>query len=140
MSPSMIDLEAECARLLAVHAAVRRAHYQVDPAGVIANDAENWTSVRGGEIMVRHREDELKRFTGYFAGAMYEEWDDIEPPIVKVAGDASIAWMIIHVRVRRTQNAEVHDFEYAGIETYEKREGQWVKTAEASTFKVNAGG
>jgi hypothetical protein len=35
-----IDLDAERAALLAMHAAVRRAHYETDPAGVIANDAD----------------------------------------------------------------------------------------------------
>jgi hypothetical protein len=58
---------------------------------------------------------------------------------VKVADDASIAWMIFHLRVRRTQNAEVLDFEYAGIETYEKRAGRWVKTTETGTFKIYEG-
>jgi hypothetical protein len=138
MAASTIDLDAERAQLLAIHAAVRRAHYETDPAGVIAYDAEACTNVRNGEIRIRHREDELRRFVEYFAGATYDEWDDVEPPIVKVAGDASIAWMIVHVRVRRTRNAEVQDFEYAGIETYEKREGRWAKTSEASTFKVNS--
>jgi hypothetical protein len=137
MPAPVIDLDAERAELLAMHAAVRRAHLETDPAGVIANDAGEWINVRDAEITVRRREDELKRFTEYFAGATYYEWDDVDPPIVKVADDASIAWMIIHVRVRRAQNAELLDFEYAGIETYEKRDSKWVKTTETGTFKLN---
>jgi hypothetical protein len=139
MPAPVIDLDAERAELLALHAAVRRAHYETDPAGVIANDAEEWINVRDGGTAVRHREDDMGMFTEYFAGATYHEWDDVEPPIVKVADDASIAWMITHVRVRRTQDAEVLDFEYAGIETYEKRDGRWVKTTETGTFKINEG-
>lgn len=139
MPAPVIDLDAERAELLAMHAAVRRAHYEADPAGVIANDAEEWINVRDGETTVRHRADDMRMFTEYFAGATYYEWDDVEPPIVKVADDASIAWMITHVRVRRTQNAEVLDFEYAGIETYEKHGNRWVKTTETGTFKINEG-
>ena len=139
MPDRVIDLEAERTELLAMHAVVRRAHLETDPAGVIANDAEEWINVRDAEITVRHRDDDVKMFTEYFAGATYYEWDDVEPPIIKVAHDASIAWKIIHVRVRRTQNAEVQDFEYAGTETYEKRRGTWVKTTETGTFKINEG-
>lgn len=50
MAASTIDLDAERAQLLAMHAAVRRAHYETDPAGVIAYDAEACTNVRNGEI------------------------------------------------------------------------------------------
>jgi hypothetical protein len=136
----MIDLGAERTALLAMHAAVRQAHFDADPAGVIANDADEWINVRDAGITVRRRDDNLKRFTEYFAGATYDEWDDIDPPIVKVADDASIAWMIIHVRVRRAQNGETQAFEYAGIETYEKRDNRWVKTTETGTFKLNEEG
>lgn len=132
-----VDLDAERAELLAMHAAVRRAHFETDPAGVIANDADEWIHVRNAEVAVRRREDELKRFTEYFAGATYYEWDDVDPPIVRVADDASIAWMIVHVRVRRAQDGELLDFEYAGIETYEKRDNRWVRTTETGTFKLN---
>lgn len=137
VSDPVIDLDAERAELLAMHAAVRRAHFETDPAGVIANDADEWVNVRDGEITVRHREDDLRKFIEYFEGATYYKWDDVEPPIVKLADDASIAWMIIHVRVRRIQHAETQDFAYAGIETYEKRDGRWLKTSETGTFKLN---
>jgi hypothetical protein len=124
MPGSPIDIDAERAELLAMHAAVRRAHFETDPDGVIANHAEEWIYVRDAEIAVHHRDEDLKRFADYFAGATYQQWNDVEPPIIRVGGDASIAWMIIHVRVRRTKDAEVIDFEYAGIETYEKRESR----------------
>jgi len=86
MTGPVIDLDAERAELLAMHAAVRQAHFDTDPDGVIANDA--------GEC----------------------------------------------VRVRRTQGAETLVFEYAGIETYEKRDSRWVKTTETGTFKIIEGG
>jgi hypothetical protein len=139
MPASGIDLDAERAELLAMHAAVRRAHFETSPGGVIANDADEWINVREAGITVRRRDDDLKLFTDYFADATYHQWDDVEPPIVKVADDASIAWMIFHLRVRRTQHAEVLDFEYAGIETYEKRASRWVKTTETGTFKIYEG-
>jgi hypothetical protein len=137
MTDPSIDLDVEKAALLAMHAAVRQAHFNTDPDGVTKHDADEWLNVRDGAITVHRREGELRRFTEYFANAVYEEWDDVEPPIVKVADDASIAWMIVHVRVRRTQHDELIDFDYAGIETYERREGEWMKTTETGTFKLN---
>jgi len=139
MSGPAVNLDAERAELLAIHAAVRRAHFEISPRDVIANDAEEWINVRDAQVTVRRRNEDLKMFAEYFAGATYQQWDDVEPPIVKIADDASIAWVIIHVRVSRTQNAELLDFEYAGIETYEKRASRWVKTTETGTFKIHEG-
>jgi hypothetical protein len=51
-----------------------------------------------------------------------------------------MAWMIIRVRVRRTQKdaagKEVEEkFIYAGIMTYEKKGGKWIRVANVSTFE-----
>ena len=78
-------------------------------------------------------------FSGYFRDAKYYEWDDIEPPIVRVSRDATMGWMITTVRVRRTQSTstggETVRFVYAGISTYEKRGGHWMEVANVSTFE-----
>jgi hypothetical protein len=77
-------------------------------------------------------------FTGYFRDAKYYEWDDVEEPIIRISNDASMAWMITRTRVRRVQKkadgAEQEEkFVYAGIMTYEKRDGRWVRVANVST-------
>jgi len=59
----------------------------------------------------------------------------VEPPIVRVSDDGTLAWMIVHVRVRRTKGDRELRFDYAGIETYEKRGGRWVKVVEVGTFQ-----
>ena len=79
-------------------------------------------------------------FESYFKDAKYFEWDDLEPPIIRVSADASMAWMIVRTKVRRTQKdssgAEKEEkFVYAGIMTYEKRNGRWVRVANVSTFE-----
>jgi hypothetical protein len=61
-------------------------------------------------------------------------------PAAGVVDDASMAWMIVRTRVRRTQKdasgKEVERrFVYAGIMTYAKREGRWVRVANVSTFE-----
>ena len=75
-----------------------------------------------------------------FRGARYHEWDDVEPPVVRVSDDGTMAWVVSKLRVRRTapndagQTSE-QAFVYAGIMVYEKRDGRWMKTANVSTFE-----
>jgi len=135
VSLSELDLERERAALLELHATVRRAHFDTDVNQLLANDAEEWINVRDAKIVRRRREDNVRMFTEYFDGATYHEWDDIEPPIVSVSNDASLAWMIVNVRVRRMKNGEELRFRYAGIETFEKRDGRWIKVVEVGTFE-----
>jgi len=53
-----------------------------------------------------------------------------------------MAWMIVRTKIRRVQKT-AHGAEkdekavYAGIMTYEKREGRWVRVANVSTFEPN---
>jgi hypothetical protein len=64
----------------------------------------------------------------------------MEPPIVRVSQDGTLGWVITRTRVRRTQKdaagAETETrFVYAGITTYEKRDGRWRRVANVSTFE-----
>jgi ketosteroid isomerase-like protein len=129
-----VDLEHERAALLELHASVRRAHFETDAEAVVAHDADEWINVRDATIIRRRRDEMAAFFREYFAGATYHEWDDVEPPIVSVSDDGTMAWMIVHVRVRRTADDGELRFMYAGIETYEKRDGRWVKVVEVGTF------
>jgi hypothetical protein len=135
VSLSEVELEREHATLLELHANVRRAHFETDVEQLLANDAEESINVRDAKVVRRRREEDVRRFTEYFDGATYHEWDDIEPPIVSISNDASLAWMIVNVRVRRTKDGEELRFRYAGISTYEKRDGRWIKVVEVGTFE-----
>jgi hypothetical protein len=77
--------------------------------------------------------------TQSFAGATYQEWEDLDPPVVRVSADGGMAWMMTRVRVRRgvADSSDVQRearFVYAGIDTFEKRSGEWVRLANVSTF------
>ena len=78
-------------------------------------------------------------FVESFRGATYFEWDDLEPPIIRVSDDASMAWIIVRVRARKTQpddSDEPHErnFVYVGIMTHEKRNGRRLRILKVSTF------
>jgi hypothetical protein len=135
-----VDLEKEKAALLRLHEADREAHFKTDVELLQQSSPEEFISVSRGKIHRVMKADERKFFTDYFRDATYYEWDDVEAPIVRVSKDGSMAWMITRVRVRRTQKNAVEEekeeqFTYAGIMTYEKENGRWVRVANVSTFE-----
>jgi hypothetical protein len=135
-----VDLEKEKADLLKIHEAGRRAHFNTDVNLLLEGAPDEFISVSSGKISRSTPADTRKMFESYFKDAKYFEWDDLEPPIIRVSADASMAWMIVRTKVRRTQKdssgAEKEEkFVYAGIMTYEKRNGRWVRVANVSTFE-----
>src|SRR5205814_4300526 len=132
------DLEKEKAELLRMHRSDREAHFKTDVDRLLENSPEEFISVGRGKINRSSKEDTRKIFTGYFRVAKYYEWDDVEEPIIRISNDASMAWMITRTRVRRVQKTadgteKEEKFIYAGIMTYEKRDGHWVRVANVST-------
>jgi hypothetical protein len=140
-SPSpIVDLEKEREALLAIHASDRAAHFQTDAARLLEHSGETFVAVSDGRITRPTLGEQRQFFEEYFRGAKYSEWDDLEPPIVQVSKDGTMAWMIVRTSVRRKApdasgvEREAR-FVYAGIMTYEKRAGRWVRTANVSTFE-----
>jgi hypothetical protein len=139
MTDKKTDIEREVQVLLELHKQSRAAHFATDVEAAIAGLAEEQIIVRDGGVRRMTVGDLRQTMTGYFAGATFHEWDDIQPPIVKVSDDASIAWMITNTQVRLTKAGEDGGesemaFVYAGILTYEKRDGRWIRTTNVSTF------
>lgn len=134
-----IDLEKERAALLEVHRTDRRAHFETDKNLLLKHSAAEFISVSDGKVNRSTYSEVSKMFEDYFKDAKYYEWDDLEPPIIGIADDASMAWMIVRIKVRRTQKSETDEekeraFVYAGIMTYKKQKGKWVRIANVSTF------
>ena len=134
------DLENEGLDLLEIHRQDWRAHFETDAELLLKNSNAEMVSVSSGKINRSSRDQIRQMFTEYFKNAKYYEWDDLEPPIIRISADASMAWMIVNTRVRRTQKLSSGEeretsFVYAGIMTYEKQQGKWVKTANVSTFE-----
>ena len=129
------------AELLALHAEGRRAHFETDAALLLKDGGDEFISVNGGRINRPTPAEQRAFFEGYFKDAAYQEWDDIEPPIVHVSADGTLGWVISRVRVRRTQKdasgaVKEGRFVYAGIMTYEKKDGRWQRVANVSTFEA----
>ena len=135
-----VDLEKEKAELLRLHRTDREAHFKTDVDLLQQRSPEEFIAVSDGKIYRTNKADERRQFEGYFRGAKYYEWDDIEAPIIRISKDGSMAWMITRIRVKRTQKdaagvEKERKFIYAGIMTYEKKAGMWVRVANVSTFE-----
>ncbi len=137
------DLADEVQQLLEIHKSDRRAHFETSAKRIMEHGTDELISVSNGKIQRTTHAENLKFFEEYFKGAKYYEWDDLEPPIVRVSDDASMAWMIVRTRVRRAQTQSdgketERKFVYAGIMAYEKKGGRWVRVANVSTFEPQA--
>lgn len=139
-TPKPPDPDEEKAELLRLHRQGREAHFKTD-VGLLQKDSpEEFIAVSRGKIHRVRKEDERRQFEEYFRGAKYFEWDDVEEPVINVSRDGTMAWIISRVRVHRTQKdtagkEQEERFVYAGIMTYEKRDGRWVRVANVSTFE-----
>ena len=135
-----VDLEKEKAELLRLHKSDREAHFKTDVDLLQERSPEEFIAVSDGKIHRTKKSDDRKQFAEYFKGAKYFEWDDLEDPIVRISKDREMAWMITRVRVRRTQKdalgkEQEERFIYAGIMTYAKQAGNWMRVANVSTFE-----
>jgi hypothetical protein len=134
-----VNLEKEKEELLKVHKIDREAHFKTDVELLLQHSAEEFISVNSGKISKSSRAEVKQMFEEYFRNAKYYQWDDLEVPIIKISNDATMAWMIVRIKVKRTQSLSNEEkerqFVYAGIMTYEKQNGKWVRIANVSTFE-----
>jgi hypothetical protein len=142
---SKVALSAEVEQLLRIHESDRRAHFETSAQRIMEHASDEFISVSAGKVQRTTRAENLQFFEEYFKAAKYYEWDDLEPPIVRVSNDASMAWMIVRTRVRRVQThsggeTSERRFVYAGIMAYEKQGGRWVRVANVSTFEPQTPG
>jgi hypothetical protein len=101
--PSSLDLAAEEAALRRLQEEAREAHFGTDAALLLSHDAEPVLFVRDGAIVPMSRAELTSIYTEDMRGATYHEWDYLEDPIVRIADDASMAWVITRRKVRRTK-------------------------------------
>ena len=70
-------------------------------------------------------------------------WDDITPPVIQVSDDGSMAYVIVHKKVRRTSKdpsgKETPEAEvYVWLTTMRRVDGRWKITSVTSTNTTEA--
>lgn len=116
----------------------RQAHLNRNANLLVSMFSPDFTNIGAGKIEKLTREQGIKRFQPYFDQSTFLEWDNISPPTIRVSKDGSMAYSIVHKRVRlkaRDENGVEREFQtnFAWMETYEKQNGTWMLTAVAST-------
>ena len=135
-----VDLEADKIELLQIHLEDIQAHRDGDVAALLETIPEEFIYVGGGEVVRQPRHEIRDFFTDYLDGAEYERYEDLVVPHAEVSADGTMGWVISQMAVTRTApdgngNQEKRSFVYAGIMTYEKVGGKWMKVANVSTFE-----
>jgi hypothetical protein len=120
-------------------AAGRTAHLETSAERLAAGLADTLISIDNGVVTRQPRDSVRAMFDRYFAGARYHAWDDVEPPVVQIAEDNSLAWVARVVCVDREEPAAGggrtrRTFVSAYSATFVRRSGRWEMTTVTSTF------
>ena len=134
-----VDIEAAKIELLRIHLIDIQANKEKDVPALIKTIPEEFIHVGGGEVTRQSRDEIRDFFTAYLDGAEYEKYEDLQVPHAEVSADGSMGWVISRLAITRTEPGEAggtrtRSFTYAGIMTYEKVGGKWMKVANVSTF------
>jgi hypothetical protein len=134
-----VDVEEEKIELLRIHLADIHAHLDKDVDSLLETIPEEFIYVGQGEVTRQSRHEIRDFFSDYLAGAEYERYEDLLVPHAEVSADGTMGWVISKMEVTRTSPnsagvQERRSFIYAGIMTYEKAGGRWMKVANVSTF------
>lgn len=129
--------------LLRLHYEARAAHFNHDAKKIYADFADDFVSVDAGQVKMPDRDARMKRMQAYFDASTFLEWDDITPPIIKVSDDGTMAYVVVHKKVRllaKDRNGKMQEEVevFAWVSTYRKIDGRWRLSMVASTSTPEA--
>lgn len=134
------DVEAEKIALLQIHLNDVEAHKANDVSALMETIGDEFIYVGEGQVSRQSPAEIEGFFNGYLNEARYEKYEDLLVPHAEVSDDGTMGWVITRESISRTESdgkggRRKRSFIYAGIMTYEKSGGKWVKVANVSTFK-----
>lgn len=117
----------------------RVAHLETNAEHLAAGVAETLVSIDQGAVTRQPRDSLRAMFERYFHGASYHTWDDVQPPLVQISDDNSLAWVARVVCVDREEPApgggrRRRRFVSAYSATFVRRDARWTMTTVTSTF------
>ena len=136
-APPEPDREADRGALLAHHEASLQAHRENNPEWFIRDRADEYIMVSRGEILRPTSEQTLARFKDYLGRTRFTEYRDLVPPVVRISDDGTMGWIAVQVKIAGVQTQpdgteEKIDAVWAWVSMYEKHEGRWINTGNAS--------
>ncbi len=128
-------------QLMRKHRLMMDAHYFEDPSLIAGAFGEQGVIVYEGEVAPTIGAETEASLTRRLMNRNHTRYDDLVRPIIRVADDGSLGWVIVQVRaegVRFDANGDPSgplDFTCAWIAMYEKVAGQWKMAGNVSNFK-----
>ena len=116
--------------LLQLQSEQRSAHLAGNAKKLVDLFADEFINISNGKIARPTYAESLQRFQAYFDKVTFIAWDDITPPIIYVADDASLATVIVHkyVHLRYLAEPDVwmeEDTTFAWQEMYIRQHDSW---------------
>jgi hypothetical protein len=144
VKPVSQDRRDEQRALLAVLEEGRRAHLETDVALLVKGIGDELFDISSGVIRRQTRSEVEALFARVFDGAVYDRWEDTEPPRIKWSADGTLAWVARRVSVSRSSvdadgKERQSSFVCAYSSTYVKQDGAWKMTSVTSTFLPDSG-
>lgn len=125
------------------HALEREAHMDRNLDLLLSLFADDFVLVDGGEIQHPTRAGQSERFAAYFAAVRFRKWDDLEPPVIRVSADGTMASVVVRKEVvlvpaDAPEDAPGERAVFAWMESWEKRRGRWMLAAMCTTRAAEA--
>jgi hypothetical protein len=132
------DVEGATRTLRAMHQAVIAHHLNDNVDAWMGMEAETLIVGSRGELGVSGPERAAQR-RAYLGATSFDYYRDMTPPIVRVADDCSLGWVMVQVEASGTRRGEDGAetpiaFQSSWIELYERVEGQWRAVGNVSNF------
>lgn len=137
-APSRVDSDLD--RLRALHEKVIRAHRQSNVELILEDEAPDYVVANRGEVTRPTLEERRQRLGAYLRSTAFQEYRDLNEPVVTISSDGTLGWVIVQVQASGIQTTELGEkepveFVSAWIELYEKRDGRWLRVGNVSNFK-----
>lgn len=90
-----LSMEAERAKILALHHTQRDHHFGKDSVAFAHQLSDHFISVNRGVVSQPTRAETIARYNKYFSAVEFVKWDDLSEPIIRFSEDYSLAYTIV---------------------------------------------
>jgi hypothetical protein len=116
----------------------RTAHMGRDAALLVSLLADDFLSIGAGRVTRPTRAESLTGFQAYFDRSEFLAWDDLEPPLIRIAPDGSMAYVVVrklvrHIEIGPEGRGEPEETAFAWLEAWERVGADWKLKVVAST-------
>jgi ketosteroid isomerase-like protein len=116
----------------------RAAHVGRDASLLVSLFADDFINVGAGRVTRPTRAESLAGFQAYFDQSEFLAWDDVEPPLIRISSDGSMAYVVVRKRVHLISSGpdgsrEARETTFAWMEAWERLGDAWLLHAVAST-------